>query len=100
MKHPANWSECWSAKDFARWGVNVVEVPDEQPEPSRRLVQKIIIIERLNDLGLLETARIAMDSADLLTRERWNARTEFYADDAETIAFLKSIGADPTQVLY
>lgn len=66
---------------------------------SRGLVPKAVIIDRLHGAGLLEAARIALDSADLYTRERWNVRDAIYSDDATAIALLAAIGADPTEVL-
>jgi hypothetical protein len=33
VNHPSNWASVWTAEDFARWGVEVTEVPDPEPEP-------------------------------------------------------------------
>lgn len=70
-----------------------------EPEPERRLVPKRLIIDRLHAAGLLEVARKALDAADLYTRERWNARDAVFADDPESMAFLRLIGADPDAIL-
>ena len=69
------------------------------PESVRVLVPKRVIVDRLHDAGILDTARAALDSADLYTRERWNTRAAVYADDDVAIAFLASIGADPAEIL-
>lgn len=71
--------------------------PEEAPE--RRLVPKRIIIDRLHEAGLLDRARKALDAAPLYTRERWNARDAVYADDPDSIGFLRAIGADPDVIL-
>ena len=70
-----------------------------EPEPERRLVPKRIIIDRLHAAGLLDIARKALDAAPLYTRERWNVRDAVFADDPETIGFLRLIGADPETIL-
>lgn len=66
----------------------------------RRLVSKSLIISRLNDVGLLAAASPAIN-ANLYVRERWYApdRPAIYADDAEALALLAAIGADPETIL-
>jgi hypothetical protein len=63
-------------------------------------VRKSTIITRLQAAGKLAAARPAVD-ADLNARERWYApdRPAIYADDAEALALLQAIGADPGIVL-
>lgn len=61
-----------------RWRLDAVEVPDP---PVRRLVPKSVVVDRLQQAGLLAAARSALDAADLYTRERWNTRVVIYADD-------------------
>ena len=73
--------------------------PTPPAEPERRLVPKRLIIDRLHAAGLLDIARKALDAADLYTRERWNARDAVFADDPDTIGFLRLIGADPIVIL-
>lgn len=73
--------------------------PTPPAEPERRLVAKRVIIDRLHAAGLLEIARKTLDAAPLYTRERWNSRDAVFADDPETIAFLRLIGADPDTIL-
>lgn len=73
--------------------------PTPPPEPERRLVPKRVIIDRLHEAGLLDRARKALDAAPLYTRERWNARDAVYADDPDSIGFLRAIGADPDTIL-
>ncbi len=57
-------------------------------------------MERLNAAGKLQAARVALDS-NLYARERWYApdKPHVYADDEETLALLKAIGADPETIL-
>ena len=86
--------------DDARGGFPA-DLDYEEPgvEPERRLVPKRLIIDRLHAAGLLDIARKALDAADLYTRERWNARDAVFADDPESVAFLRLIGADPDVIL-
>lgn len=86
--------------DDARGGFPA-DLDYEEPgvEPERRLVPKRIIIDRLHAAGLLDIARKALDAADLYTRERWNARDAVFADDPDTVGFLRLIGADPDTIL-
>lgn len=67
------------------------------PRPS---VRKSTIIARLNEAGKLQAASAALN-ADLYTRERWYApdRPTIYTDDAEALALLNAIGADPEFIL-
>jgi hypothetical protein len=80
----------------------IVEPPPlpEPEEPARRMVPKSLIIERLNAAGRLAAAKAVLD-ADLYTRERWYApdRPALYFDDAEALALLAAIGADPDVIM-
>lgn len=69
------------------------------PAPVRRLVAKADIVDRLQAAGKLDAARVALDAADLYTRERWNVRNGIYADDPTALALLKAIGADPAVIM-
>ncbi|MCG8511675.1 MAG: hypothetical protein MI741_20870 [Rhodospirillales bacterium] len=80
-------------------GDNIIVDETAIPPPPRRLVKKTAIIDRLQEVGLLDAARAAMDQAPTYTQERWNARDAVYADDPETIEFLTAIGADPDAIL-
>lgn len=64
------------------------------PKLSPRLVLKRVIVDRLYAAGKLAAARAALDAQPLYTRERWNSRDAIYANDPDTIALLKAIGAD------
>ena len=86
-------SDAEAATIQAEWAANAAK-----PAP-RQLVQKSVIIDRLQAAGLLAKARSALDSADLYTRERWNTRDAIYADDATALALLTAIGADPAVIL-
>ena len=86
--------------DDARGGFPAdLDYAEPAVEPERRLVPKRLIIDRLHAAGLLEIARKALDRADLYTRERWNARDAVFADDPDTVGFLRLIGADPDTIL-
>lgn len=65
----------------------------------RPKISKAVIIDRLNATGKLAAARAALDQAPLYTQERWNVRTEIYADDPDAIALLTAIGADLQVIL-
>lgn len=68
--------------------------------PPRRIVDRRTIIERLDKADLLDLAEAALLSAPAITRWKWNTAGEgVYADDPETLAFLKAIGADPDSIL-
>lgn len=83
------------------------EVADDNAEllafinpPKRRRVDRRTIIERLATADLLDEAEAALLAAPTLTRWKWNTALEgVYFDDAETVAFLQSIGADPAVIL-
>jgi hypothetical protein len=64
------------------------------------VVPKSRIVERLHADGRLAAAKAAIDS-DLYARERWYAadRPFIYFDDAEALALLTGIGADPDVIL-
>lgn len=71
-------------------------MPDDKKPP--RLVPKRIIVDRLQSAGLLEAARAAIDAADLHTRERWNTRTDIFANDPTALQMCEVIGADPAVI--
>jgi hypothetical protein len=96
---PGNWLYNASKDELAEFRIEVEEIPDPESKPMRRTIEKRVIIDRLNSVGLLSKARAAMDSADLYTRERWNALSFFYVDYASTRGFLSAIGADPDAIL-
>lgn len=68
-------------------------------ETEPRLIPKRVIVDRLHAAGILEKAFEALNAADLYTRERWNTRTDIYADDPTAVALLKAIGANPAEIL-
>lgn len=72
----------------------------EPAPPPRRLISKSVIIERLHIAGKLVAAQAALN-ADAYARERWYAadKPAIYADDAEALALLTAIGADPEIIL-
>ncbi|MER9911715.1 hypothetical protein NKJ71_13885 [Mesorhizobium sp. M0050] len=79
------------------WDVMREQYPDGLPEAQRppRLVPKRIIIDRLHAAGLLAAAKAILDGADLYTQERWNTRTDIFANDPTALAMLAAIGGDP-----
>lgn len=99
LQLPANWLANATLQELEEFGIIYEEFPDPEPEPIRRLVQKSVIVDRLQEAGLLAAARTALDQADLYTQERWNARDSIYADDPTAFALLVAIGADPNKIL-
>ncbi len=69
------------------------------PGSVRILVPKCAIIERLHAAGKLAEARVALNAADLYTRERWNTREAIDAVDVTALALLDAIGADAAAIL-
>jgi hypothetical protein len=69
------------------------------PDSIRVSIPKHVIVDRLQAAGKLPQARARLDAGNLYARERWSARTAFDANDAELIALLNAIGADPSVIL-
>lgn len=65
----------------------------------RRRVDRRTIIERLAAVDLLDVAEAALLAAPAVVRWRWNTTDAVYADDPDTLGFLKAIGADPGVIL-
>ena len=67
------------------------------PEPSRRMIDKAVIVERLTD-AQLEKALSLMSTRQ---KERWRmpGYPAVYADDPEVVGLVKAIGSDPAVVL-
>lgn len=63
------------------------------------IIPKRVIVDRLHVAGKLEAAKAALDAADLYTQERWNTRTDIYADDPTALAMCQQIGVDPAVIL-
>lgn len=98
---------CWTHPDYPgvvtlSEGVSFADywqkrLSDDAPE--RRKVDRRIIIERLAKAGLLDYAEAALLAAPAVVRWRWNTTDAVYADDPDTLTFLKAIGADPEAIL-
>lgn len=74
-------------------------VPDVVDPAPVHTISKATIIERLNTAGLLAEADTALKS-DLLTRMRWEAAPDrIPADDANIVALITAISADPNVIL-
>ncbi|TPL97306.1 hypothetical protein [Mesorhizobium sp. B2-3-10] len=88
------------ASEDELWDVLRAQFPGGLPEAQLppRLVPKRVIIDRLHAAGLLEAAKAAIDAADLYTQERWNTRTDIYANDPTALAMLAAIGGDPAVI--
>jgi hypothetical protein len=76
--------------------------------PARWEVPKLLVIERLRAAGRLRVAYMALQREapiadltddELALRERWDAASVLYSDDADVITFLTAIGADAATVL-
>jgi hypothetical protein len=89
-----NASAGWANDDYR---IDSEIVADPVVVPPRRLVSKSVILSRITDaqldaaLGLMTTRQ----------KERWRApdKPSIYFDDAETLALLQAIGADPAVVM-
>lgn len=61
-------------------------------------VSTALIVDRLKEIGIFETASAALNAnADLFAR--FYSRGYIYADNGEARAFLNAVGADPDQIL-
>jgi hypothetical protein len=98
----ATWRIDFGAEvsEATRAAVQAVIDALDPAQPSRRQILKSLIVGRLHAAGLLAAASQAL-SADLYARERWYAadRPAVPADDADVIALLEAIGADPAVIL-
>lgn len=67
---------------------------------ARRKVRKSVVQARLIDAGLMDAAKLALDSNSAYFA-RWFApdHPEVYADDPDAIALLQAIGADPKSIM-
>lgn len=79
--------------------LDAVIAAHDPTKPLRRPVAKAVIVDRLHAAGKLDAARVALDAADLYTRERWNTRAAIYSDDPAALALLAAIGADPAVIM-
>ncbi|RWF33727.1 hypothetical protein [Mesorhizobium sp.] len=79
------------------WNILRERFPAGLPLDKRapRLVPKRVIVDRLQAAGLLAAAKAAIDGADLYTQERWNTRTDIFANDPTALAMLAAIGGNP-----
>lgn len=64
----------------------------------RKMIAKLQIVERLDEMGLLDHALDAIE-ADRKTKARWDAAVEIANDDPTALALLAAIGADPAVIL-
>ena len=78
--------------------LRAVTIAVPTPENLPLLIPRRIIIDRLETAGLLDKAKAAIDAADLYTQERWNSRTDIYANDPTALSLLQSIGGDPAVI--
>ncbi len=66
--------------------------------PARWLVPKLTIVDRLIAAGQDDAAFQAL-AADARKQRRWDAATDVWSDDADALALLAAIGADPAVIL-
>ncbi|MFY9699881.1 MAG: hypothetical protein WAK34_16465 [Rhodoplanes sp.] len=80
-------------------GAQFIDNRVRAPEPPR-LVLKSLIVQRLIDDEKIAAANAALE-ADPAKKARWYAADHpaIRADDADAIAFLQAIGADPAAIL-
>lgn len=62
-------------------------------------VRKLLVIDRLQAIGLFDAAVQTIDSQSRLVQERWKAAVEIDHDDPTVTALLNAIGADPAVIL-
>lgn len=91
-------TETWTPEIVAAWRGLLLSQKEADEVPVRYLVPKRVIVDRLHDAGLLDAAYAALNAADLYTRERWNTRTDIFADDPTALAVLATIGGDPAVI--
>lgn len=79
------------------WGVTVL--PDPEPEPTRRLIPKSVVQERMNDIGKLGAAFAALNSNPIFFG-RWFAPDwpNVYFDDEGLLSILTAIGCTEAEV--
>lgn len=67
---------------------------------ARRKVLKSVVQARLIEAGLMDAAKLALDSNSAFFA-RWFApdRPEVYADDPDALMLLRAIGADPKEIM-
>lgn len=94
INFPPGWLDLANDDELAQFGIKVVEV---DAPPSRRMIEKSVVMERLTD-EQLETALSLMTSRQ---KERWRmpGHPQIYVDDPELLALLSAIGADADKVL-
>jgi hypothetical protein len=68
--------------------------------PSRWLVPKLALVDRLIAAGKMDAATAALnDPANATVKARWDACIEVWSDDPAAVALLSAIGADASAVL-
>ena len=72
--------------------------PPEPASPTRWMVPKLAVVERLETAGLRIAAKQALAQDDY-QQDRWDAATEIASDDQAVRALLTGIGADPDAIL-
>jgi hypothetical protein len=75
------------------------ETPAPTLPPPRVLLQKSVIIDRLQEAGLLEKAYSVLNEQDLYTQQRWLVRDAVYVDDPTLVGLLKNLGANTDVIL-
>jgi hypothetical protein len=79
-------------------GVYTPPTPEEPPPAERRSIRKLLVTDRLIAANLAEAA-LAGFAANPIAKLRWDSAVDLWADDADVIAFLTMIGADPDAIL-
>lgn len=94
VSHPASVLDLWSDEELAAIGVARCEAP-----PSRRLIPKSVVQERVNAVGKLGVAFSALQ-ADPISFGRWFApdHPNVYADDERLLQLLSIIGCTAEEI--
>lgn len=62
-------------------------------------VRKLLIIDRLYEVGLLDAALAALAQQDTYTQKRWDAAVVIASDDLIARALIQAVGGDPDAIL-
>lgn len=96
IKHPANWSDCWTDDDYKRFGIIIQDVPDPEPEPEVPYIP-VSVSPRQARIALIEaglfdqvTALIGASSQEI--QIGWEFAAEVRRDDMTLIALAGILG--------
>lgn len=90
----------WTPDVLAAWDAWIAEItPPPEPPAARWEVRKLLVLDRLVVAGHFDAAMVALGGPGQIAYERWSAAQTLASDDAQVIALLEAIGADPEAIL-